>query len=65
MSDNTEAPQTILEQILNEMFQKLEKEDAFNKETLEELRNLSKSDVLIKGSNILDLLKQGDAGEDP
>lgn len=65
MFDKIKAPKTILEQIFEDMFQKLETEDAFNKETLEELRNLSKSDSIIKGNKLLDLLEQGDAGENP
>ena len=65
MSDKMEAPQTILEQIIEEMFKKLEKEDDFNPDILEKMRNLSKKNSIIKGEDLLDILKQGVSSEDP
>lgn len=62
--ENIKAPQSILEEILEEMFQKLEREDEFNIETINKLRDLADADSLIKGDNLLELLR-GDAGEDP
>lgn len=62
--ENIKAPQSILEEILAEMFQKLEKGDGFNTETINKLRDLADADSLIKGDNLLELLR-GDVGEDP
>lgn len=58
MSSQEKTPQPILEQILDEMFQKLGEEEAFNKETLEKLRNLSKTNSLIEKDRLLELLKE-------
>lgn len=62
--ENIKAPQPILNQILEEMFQKLEEGDLYDQETIKKLCELADADILIKGDNLLELLR-GDAGEDP
>ena len=62
MSSPDKTPPSILDQIFHEMFLKLEEEDAFSTEDVEEIRQLVNTDSLIQGDNLLNLLKaQGDA----
>lgn len=63
MSNLDKTPRSILDQILDEMFLKLEEEDKFSSEDVEEIRQLVNTNSLIKGDNLLNLLKEeGDEG---
>ena len=64
MYQETKAPPSILDQILEEMFRKLGEGDEFSAETIKELRNMANSNSLIKDNGLIDLLKQGDSDED-
>lgn len=58
MSSLDKTPRSILDQILDEMFLKLEEEDKFSSEDVEEIRQLVNTNSLIKGDNLLNLLKE-------
>ena len=63
MSSPDKTPPSILDQILDEMFLKLEEEDRFSNENVKEIRQLVNTNSLIKGDNLLNLLKEEeDAG---
>lgn len=53
MSREEEVSLPILEQIFKEMFKNLEKEEAFDDESLEEIRNLANNNSLIKGNKFI------------
>lgn len=58
MSSPDKTPRSILDQILDEMILKLEEEDRFSSEDVEEIRQLVNTNSLIKGDNLLNLLKE-------
>ena len=58
MSSPDKTPRSILDQILDEMILKLEEEDRFSNEDVEEIHQLVNTDSLIKGDNLLNLLKE-------
>lgn len=66
MTDEIIAPKSILEQIFEDMFPKLEQEEDFNSKTLEELKVLASRNSLTNVDEVLNLLReQGDSGENP
>lgn len=58
MSSPDKTPRSILDQILDEMILKLEEEDRFSSEDVDEIHQLVNTDSLIKGDNLLNLLKE-------
>lgn len=66
MTDEIIAPKSILEQIFEDMFPKLEQDEDFNSKTLEELKVLASRNSLTNVDEVLNLLReQGDSGENP
>lgn len=57
MSEEFKAPQSILEQVIDEMFLNLEKEDQFDAATIEELRKLAKTGSLIDENKLMTIIR--------
>lgn len=53
----TKAPQSILGDILDETFQKLEDEDDFNNEIVSQLKSLASEDSLLNESKLIAILR--------
>jgi len=57
LSQEIKVPQSILEQVIDEMFLNLEKGNQFDAETLEELRKLAKTVSLIDENKLTTIIK--------